>query len=232
MELWKERLTTTWSSWSKRHMVLGALCFLNGLLVAMIIVAPLVQPTDSVDFGEEGLVTRNDFHDQRKEAGMTGWVDLIYWMGDLNCHQKYSRTLVLNQNEMPFCSRDLAIFTGLLIGMLLFFRRSYPLPFIAILAGLVPMGLDGGAQLLGSYESTNWMRLLTGLLAGFTLGLVIAHLGTDISYSRTLRQAWEAGRPYVKPPPEMPRIHYRIFIGLVVVTCWVTAIHIGWQLLT
>lgn len=227
----KARLVHGWRSRPKRQKVLGALCLLDGLLVAMIILAPLMLPADTVSHGEEGLVTRNDFAHQREAAGMTGWVDLIYWMGDLNCHNKDSRTYGLKGNEMPFCVRDLAIFTGLLLGMLIFFRRSHPLPFIAIVAGLVPIGLDGGTQLVTSYESINTMRLLTGLMAGFTLGLVIAHMGTDISYSRTLRRAWEAGKPYVKPPPEMPRRYYRVFMGLVAVCCWITALHIGWQIL-
>ena len=227
-----EQLTRAWRRLPKRQKVLGAICLFNGVVVAMIIVAPLMLPADSVDFGDEGLVTGNDFAQQREAAGMAGWVDFIYWMGDLNCHQKHSRTYELKGNQMPFCVRDLAIFTGLLVGMLLFFRRSHPLPFIAIVAGLVPLAMDGGTQLVTSYESTNNMRLLTGMVTGVTLGMVIAHIGTDISYSRTLRKAWEEGKPFVKPPPEMPRRYYHVFIGMIVASCWMTALNIGWQALS
>ena len=36
--------------------------------------------------------------------------------------------------------------------------------------GLVPMGIDGFTQLLTSYESTNTMRIITGVPAGFVGG--------------------------------------------------------------
>jgi hypothetical protein len=41
----------------------------------------------------------------------------MYKAGDKQCHQKESRTLILNDNEMPFCARDVGIYTLMAIGI-------------------------------------------------------------------------------------------------------------------
>lgn len=72
----------------------------------------------------------------------------------------------------PVCSRDVAIYlSALLSGALLFFLKKtdgdeVPHPIWFILA-LIPIGLDGGTQLIGLRESTNSLRILTGAIAGF-----------------------------------------------------------------
>jgi uncharacterized membrane protein len=72
----------------------------------------------------------------------------------------------------PVCSRDVGIYlSALLSGILIFFLKKtdggeVPNPIWFILA-LVPIALDGGTQLIGLRESTNFLRLLTGAIAGF-----------------------------------------------------------------
>jgi uncharacterized membrane protein len=46
---------------------------------------------------------------------------------------------------------------------------------VLVLVGLVPMAIDGGLQLVTSYESTNPLRLATGTVAGLVLALLFAH---------------------------------------------------------
>lgn len=215
-----------WSQLPRRQKVMAVGCFVLGAWLALILIAPFTLPSGTVDFGNEGVVSHNDFALERRQADMSGWVAFVYWAGDVNCHQKHDRSYSLNNNQLAFCSRDMALFFGLLGGILLFWRRSYPLPFWAILFGLVPMGLDGGIQLLGTYESANWLRLLTGLIAGATLGLVLGHLATEVSYSRALKRAWEAGRPYISPPPRIPRPYFRGYLAVVMLATWVTATRI------
>ena len=93
--------------------------------------------------------------------------------------------------KMALCERDMAIYAAMLIFGLLFAltgRKWKPLPLWAwLLFGLVPIGLDGGTQLvsmfLGSFhgsfwqtlaqifplrESTPLLRILTGSLFGLT----------------------------------------------------------------
>lgn len=120
----------------------------------------------------------------------------IYYIGDLNCHQKFNRSLVLNENQMPVCARDTGIFLGMNIGFIISFFvtpnsnlfktaiQYFPKKFhkikrkkiLIISAGLLfimPVGIDGFLQLLTNYESTNSIRLLTGFPAGVALSCVI-----------------------------------------------------------
>jgi uncharacterized membrane protein len=82
--------------------------------------------------------------------------------------------------KMALCERDVAIYASMLLGGIAFHflrRKLKPLHWaLWILLGVVPMGLDGGTQLL-SYlpflsfpfrESTPLLRVLTGALFGIT----------------------------------------------------------------
>ncbi len=72
----------------------------------------------------------------------------------------------------PVCSRDIGIYlSALFSGILAFFLKKadeseVPNPIWFMLA-LVPIAIDGGTQLIGLRESTNFLRLLTGAIAGF-----------------------------------------------------------------
>lgn len=93
--------------------------------------------------------------------------------------------------KVALCQRDVAIYGAILFFGLIFGltgRRIKPLPlWIWLLIGLVPVGLDGGGQLLSQIiadpaleflqpyfgfltyrESTPFLRTLTGFLFGFT----------------------------------------------------------------
>jgi uncharacterized membrane protein len=43
-----------------------------------------------------------------------------------------------------------------------------------IIIGIIPIGIDGVGQFFGLWESTNIIRLLTGLLIGIVCGIAIA----------------------------------------------------------
>ncbi len=88
--------------------------------------------------------------------------------------------------KVGFCQRDVAIYSTMLLAGLLFgivrrFRKVPPLPLWALIVfGILPMGLDGGYQLLtnllayirpgliSAHETTPFLRTLTGALFGFT----------------------------------------------------------------
>ncbi|MEM3060570.1 MAG: DUF2085 domain-containing protein [Candidatus Anstonellales archaeon] len=73
--------------------------------------------------------------------------------------------------KLPVCARDVGIYTGLLVGGLLFplfgrvERKEIPPPWLFVIL-LMPMAIDGTSQLLTLYESSNIVRILTGLTAG------------------------------------------------------------------
>ncbi|MBN2043613.1 MAG: DUF2085 domain-containing protein [Anaerolineales bacterium] len=81
--------------------------------------------------------------------------------------------------KVAFCQRDIAIYTAMLAFSLIFGltgRRLKPLPFLVwILVGILPVGLDGGSQLISQVftilpfrETTPLLRTITGALFGFT----------------------------------------------------------------
>ncbi len=123
-----------------------------------------------------------------------------YIFGDLNCHQKHERSWTINGNQMPVCVRDVGIFLGAIIGGVVFRqrgenrwlirdtflsvlpqkinnqiyksnRRTMAFLILLAIAGL-PLVFDGTIQMLTSYESTNPMRMITGV----PFGLIIAWL--------------------------------------------------------
>jgi uncharacterized membrane protein len=85
---------------------------------------------------------------------------------------------------MPFCARDEGIFLGLVIGMTLAIITRYEIKVIYFILGIVPIGVDGLAQLLTNYESTNPIRLITGLLAGVVVALLISVFIREITHGQ------------------------------------------------
>jgi len=102
--------------------------------------------------------------------------NFVYSFGDRLCHQKVDRSLFINNNQMPFCSRCTAIWLGLAIGLglMVFYKIVTDEKFlILIIIGVVPIAIDGLGQLFNIWESTNIIRFVTGLLAGIVTGLAI-----------------------------------------------------------
>lgn len=99
--------------------------------------------------------------------------------------------------KLPICSRDIGIYLAMLIGGLYCYKtrkidsKDIP-PSIWLVLALIPLGIDGTTQLLsnfgislpfiGFYESTNLVRLITGLISGIALPFYIFPLVN--AYSR------------------------------------------------
>ena len=126
----------------------------------------------------------------------------IYAFGDLNCHNKPERSIKINDNQMPVCTRDVGIFFGLAVGGFWFSRKGYNrwtvkdtclslIPdkwllstyqsnrrtVVWLLCGIIlclPLIVDGFTQLLTSYESNNITRPITGIGFGVGLGVLIS----------------------------------------------------------
>ena len=127
---------------------------------------------------------------------------IIYYIGDAQCHQMAARTLWLNENQMPMDARMTSIYLfanfGLISAILAtpstsiaqgmvnalprrmqdWARRHVGPTFFAgllVFLGLLPVAVDGFWQLLsnGGYESTNLKRYLTGIPAGWVAGLLV-----------------------------------------------------------
>jgi uncharacterized membrane protein len=159
----------------------------------------------------DGIVGYRDHNETFEDLpGVARW---MYRSGDSQCHQRDSRTIILNGNEMPFCARDVAIYTLMAIGLAItvFPRMPYhdritDIKWPWIVVGLVPIGIDGTGQLLDFWESTNPLRFLTGGLCGFVVGIALGFMlreANDVTKDifRDLRM-WRAESKGVAPPQE------------------------------
>ncbi len=147
---------------SRLRLIISSVLLLFG---ALLLITPLFEPTGTVNFGEDGMV--NGFEHASDISAMRNPVSrLIYTFGDWECHQHASRSFFVNGNQMPVCARCTGIFVsiGIFAFLLVFFRIK--MPFWMIIALILPLALDGGIQLITAYESTNILRLITGILAG------------------------------------------------------------------
>lgn len=188
--------------------VLWVLFLISLIWTISIFITPFTIPPDTVS-GLEGSANRVDF--QELWDTLPPYAKVIYYLGDAECHQISSRTFYLNGNQMPVCSRDVSIFffitLGLLGGMLAkrryyisagllgvfprrfrdYVNRTIGAMWFAVLfvfLFVLPVGLDGGIQLLTDYESTNLVRFLTGIPAGFIAGFLIAILVKSVKATR------------------------------------------------
>jgi uncharacterized membrane protein len=94
----------------------------------------------------------------------------------LMCHGIPSRCLDLFGVPMPICARCVGIYAGLLAGLIAFWllpiateRVMRTIAFIAV----TPLAIDGLTQLARLRESTNPLRLATGIAAGLAFGMWI-----------------------------------------------------------
>ena len=91
------------------------------------------------------------------------------------CHGIERRCLILWNVPMPICSRCVGIYAGMLIALAVFaafvVMRAHAVPTVLLLILLAPLALDGVSQATGLRESTNGLRLVTGLVAGFAFML-------------------------------------------------------------
>ncbi len=92
----------------------------------------------------------------------------------LFCHGIPSRCLTLWNVPMPICARCTAIYGGALAGLVL--TRLLPAMSeraarIVMMAAATPLAIDGLTQLSTLRESTNTLRIVTGILGGIGFAL-------------------------------------------------------------
>jgi uncharacterized membrane protein len=94
----------------------------------------------------------------------------------LMCHGIPARCLMLFGVPMPICARCVGVYVGLLMGLAAF--RLLPaieerVMRVAAFIAVTPLAIDGLTQLARLRESTNPLRLATGITAGLAFGLWI-----------------------------------------------------------
>ncbi len=81
----------------------------------------------------------------------------------VTCHRLPHRSFLWAPG---LCARCSFFWIGVLLSSMLMLFRRLPASIIVGLIFVLPMFLDGSMQLIGLYESTNVIRMFTGLAAG------------------------------------------------------------------
>ncbi len=106
-------------------------------------------------------------------------MEILERIGYAVCHQLPEKSIFIEGKQLPVCARDTGIYFGSLISLffILFSRRrrsnSIPVPYISFtfVFFMLLMGVDAVSSYVGFRETTNSIRLLTGLLVGISLPL-------------------------------------------------------------
>ncbi len=120
-------------------------------------------------------------------SGHTLSADLLYTTFSLTCHQLPERSFSLFGFKFAVCARCTGIYFGALLTTLFYpfileiDNKKTPNKYLLLLS-LIPIGLDGGIQLITNYESNNILRLLTGLFFGCVIPLYVLPTYNEIVY--------------------------------------------------
>jgi uncharacterized membrane protein len=108
--------------------------------------------------------------------------DLLHWMGYGLCHQLPERSFFGGGVQVPVCARDTGIYLGFVIAFIVIAvihrgdrPREFPPATAWVLMGvfLAAMGFDGVSSYAGLRETTNSLRLITGLGVGFSAAAIV-----------------------------------------------------------
>jgi len=106
--------------------------------------------------------------------------DIIRAIGFAVCHQMPERTIFIRGRPLPVCARDTGFYLGFLISFIYLQlshrkreNRLSPFLLICIFSSLFLLVLDIITSYLSLRNSTNQIRLFTGLLFGFSLPLFV-----------------------------------------------------------
>ena len=95
----------------------------------------------------------------------------------VSCHRLPERSFFWKGRKFPLCARCMGIYVGFLAMPLYVFCSP---SWIVGLFLIIPTVFDGMTQAMFGRESTNWLRLTTGVLAGVGLVTFCAVIGNFI----------------------------------------------------
>ena len=103
------------------------------------------------------------------------FIKIYYFLFKFICHQKSDRSYFLWGTQLPVCARCLGIYGGLVVGLVIypFFNKltEHKVPKLKLsLIFILPILMDGIAQSLGLYTSSNIFRTIIGIW--FSVGII------------------------------------------------------------
>lgn len=121
---------------------------------------------------------------------------IMHWLGFGLCHQLAARSFVAGGHQLPVCARDTGIYLGFVISLAIIIaldrghhRSDAPPAWVIALGviGLLVMVWDGATSYAGLRETTNLIRLVTGVSAGFALPLMVVPILNEQLWARRAR---------------------------------------------
>jgi len=101
----------------------------------------------------------------------------VYHAGSLVCHQRPERSFHLAGVQMPVCARCFGLYLSGAAGLTAAWRSRRTLSARAVRTVLalaaLPIAATVALEWLGAIETTNLLRMVTGLPLGFAAGVVI-----------------------------------------------------------
>ena len=109
----------------------------------------------------------------------TGPVFLIKYknkkLGFTLCHRREDRSIKLWGFQSPLCARCMGMVFGFVLAIIVESVGTLLHPALALFL-CAPLIIDGVSQNIGYRESTNLLRLITGILFGLGLYLILGGL--------------------------------------------------------
>ncbi|MDY0224825.1 MAG: DUF2085 domain-containing protein [Candidatus Methanomethylophilaceae archaeon] len=104
----------------------------------------------------------------------------VYWLGDLFCHQDFGRSFVVNGSQLAFCQRDISIFLGIIIGLVvtdLKIRHLDLSNFRVFIVGLILISIGFAEWSFENITSSDFFvgRVLTGVITGIGVALIFQY---------------------------------------------------------
>ena len=104
-------------------------------------------------------------------------MNILERVGSAICHQMAERSFIFDGMQMPLCARCTGIYTGVFLAFCFFFlkkrmgnSKTFSMPqTILTAAAVLPVGIDGVGSYLGFWESSQFLRILTGSIVGAVL---------------------------------------------------------------
>lgn len=113
---------------------------------------------------------KRSFNEKYQSRKIKAWLCFMRFGAAMGCHQMPERSFFYKGYQFPLCARCAGLLIGYLVGIIVWFIYPFPLAICAVLC--VPMAVDGSTQYLKLRVSTQYLRLLTGILGGIGITMI------------------------------------------------------------
>jgi len=121
---------------------------------------------------------------------------ILSFFGGGLCHQRIERTFSIDVFNMPVCSRCTGIYSGIFLSLLVIvllerkIKGEFPsLKIVLAAVGIfLLMGAEVVLSMLGLIESSNIIRLITGLLTGWFMALLLFPLANNVMFGKFIKR--------------------------------------------